>query len=141
MDRLQNEVNHNCRCGDEGRVVHGMRAHPRLHAARHEPLRLLNNHPVLLGDEKPTRSVLPKGTFYGDTDADRGDRSLHGREQRVLLTGCVLSKRRGERIGRELDEPMAVGCELRRLGVRCGSVKYVSDRLAFRGRKACHIDQ
>src|SRR5882724_3327225 len=76
MDRLQNEVNHNCRCGDDGGMVHRMRVHPRLHAIGHEALRVWNDHPVPLGDEKPTRAVLPKGTLDGDADAGRGDRSL-----------------------------------------------------------------
>src|ERR1700685_2202555 len=107
-----------------------MRIDPRLHAIRHEALRLSNDHPIALGDEKPARTVFPKWALDGDADAGRGDRSLHGAEQRVLPSGCVLSKRGGKRIGREPDEPLVIGSQLWRLWVRCGPVKHVSDRLA-----------
>jgi hypothetical protein len=36
---------------------------------------------------------------------------------------------------------MAVGREFRRLRMRRGSMEYVGDGLAFRGSKACNIDQ
>ena len=98
MDRFQDNVDHHFRCGDDGRMVHGMRVHPSFHAIGHEPLRLLSDHPVLLGDEKPTRADLPERPLNGDADAGRGDRSLYGGEPRLFLTGCVLSKCRGERI-------------------------------------------
>jgi hypothetical protein len=32
MDRLQNEVHHSRRCGEEEHMVYGMRVHPSLHA-------------------------------------------------------------------------------------------------------------
>src|SRR5882757_9285896 len=98
MDRLQNEVHHSRRRGDEGRMVDGMRVHPRLHAVGHEPLRLLSDHSVSLRDEKPTGAVLPKGTFNRDGDTGWGDWSLHGRQKCMLLMCCVLSKRRCKRI-------------------------------------------
>jgi hypothetical protein len=46
------------------RVIYRMRPHLGVHPLRHKPLRVRDDHAVLLRDEKPTREISPEWTIH-----------------------------------------------------------------------------
>jgi hypothetical protein len=95
-DCVLDDVNNSIWFGDAGRVIDGMRLDLRLHPLRHLALRLRHDHPIVFGNQKPARNVLPKRAPDRNGDAVQRNRPLHGSEHGLILHRCVLSKRSRE---------------------------------------------
>src|ERR1700756_5313179 len=112
----------------------------RFHAFRHEALRLGNYHSITLGNEKPTRNVLPKRTPDWNRDAVQRDWSLHSVEQGLILGGCMRRERGRKGFFRQPNQAIIVWCQLGRLGMGRKAIEHVCDLLAFIGGKSAYID-
>jgi hypothetical protein len=60
MGSLKENVYYNVGGGKHWRMIDGVFADNRLHTLGLEMLGLRGNHPIIFGDEKPHRLVLPK---------------------------------------------------------------------------------
>lgn len=115
---------------------------PRLHARRHEPLRLGANAAILLGDLIPRRLHLPRHLGHTVTKRRRNRRLLRHRHNKPLLPRRILTKRLMELLRPDPEEPIAVRDEaaLRR---RHGGVplRDAGQALALVGREGGDVDE
>ena len=114
-------------------MIKGMQSHSFLHSLRHEALRFVDDHAVLLCDEEPGRPVLPERPIDFNSDASRRNRPLDGRQQRQLIGGSVLYEGRSEGFLGQVDQAVVVGRQLRGLRVWDRAVEHVGDGLALIG--------
>jgi hypothetical protein len=132
---VADNVDHSSWSGDAGCVVDDMHLCLCLHASRHIALRLRNYHPIVFGDQKPSRNVLPKRTPARNSNAVDRYRPLHSRKHCALIRRCVLRERSREGLVGKPNQPIAVGCKLWRLGMGFEAVEHVRDLLALIGSK------
>src|SRR5580693_6933308 len=133
LNGLTYDVDDEARGGNDWRVVYRMRPHPGVHPPRHKPLRVMDDHAVLLRDEKPGRAVFPEWTIHRHRDACRRDRPLDCGEQRQIINRGILRERRGECLVRQIDQPMIVRRQLWSQRMRLATIEDIGDSLAFIG--------
>src|SRR5271156_6495620 len=144
-DRFSNglayDVDDEARRGNDWRVVYRMRPHPGVHPIRHKPLRVTDDHAVLLRHEKPGRAVFPEWPIHRHRDACRRDRPLNRAEQRQFVSRGILRECRGECLVRQIDQPMLVRRQLWCQRMRLGTIKDIGDSLAFIRSKASDVNK
>src|ERR1700732_1130102 len=108
-DSFENNVNHDFRGGQHRQMINGMGAHRGSHAPGLEMLGLRRNHPIILGDEKPRRLILPKWPWSLLLNALHVDRPLCSEEYRLHVGGRILGERMLEAFGRHPNKSAVIG--------------------------------
>src|SRR5580700_4613495 len=118
-----------------------MQTELRPHPARHVSLRFRSNHAILYRQQKPRWLGFPRGHRSLLLNALHRDRPLHGAENRCLAGGSLVSDSARKTPFGHPDEAMRIGLQLRRLGMRLGTIKNIRDSFTLRGRKSRNVDQ
>ena len=122
-------------------MIDGVSLYLGLHPRRHIPLRLWHDHSVVLGNEKPARDVLPKRAPYWDSDAAERYRPLHGGQDGSIVRRCVLREGHREGFFGQPNQTLAIGRELRGLGMWLQPIEHVCYRFALVRSKTGDVNQ
>jgi hypothetical protein len=71
-------------------MINGMRSHSGLHPFRHEALRFVGDHVVLLRDEEPGRPVFPERSIDRNSSASWRNRCRAAPKSGLLQSRCKL---------------------------------------------------